>query len=107
MSKPITPYDASVKKSELIPDVVIDAFNDAIVENVDSMGQAQFVQSVVIDKIISGFSQNGSKVDRQEIFERGWLDVEPIFESAGWLVSYHKQGIGDSGESYFTFTDKS
>ncbi len=41
-----------------------------------------------------------------KIYERGWLNVEPIFEEAGWEVHYDKPSFNESGDARFEFKEK-
>jgi hypothetical protein len=44
---------------------------------------------------------------RNEIFKNHWLDVEEIYEEAGWQVAYDKPGYNETYEASFEFTDAS
>lgn len=46
------------------------------------------------------------RIDRQEIFDNCWLDVEDIFEEVGWKVVYDKPGYNESYPANFEFTKK-
>jgi len=44
------------------------------------------------------------KVDRNKIFEMGWLDVEDAYRAQGWNVVYDRPGYCESYEASFIFT---
>ena len=41
---------------------------------------------------------------RKEIYDKNWLDVEDVYESAGWKVEYDKPGYNENYEPTFTFS---
>lgn len=96
--KPITPNDASIAFLEAIPDVVIETFNEFIC-NINS-------NSITIkqDDIVNAIIKKG--ISRDEIFLNHWLDVEKIYEEAGWKVEYDKPAYNESYPATFTFTPK-
>lgn len=96
--KPISPEDAVKKKQEAIPAFVIQAFNEVIIANISDSGYANFKQDEVLRVVMS---KGG--VSSKEVFEKGWLDVEPIFRKAGWKVDYDKPGYNESYSANFTF----
>jgi hypothetical protein len=100
--KPITPHEARSKKSTAIPDFVIEAFNDLIVKNLTKDGKATIPQRDVTKRL----KTTASEFNEAEIFDNNWLDVESIFEAAGWSVVYDKPGLHDCYEPYFVFSPK-
>lgn len=94
----ITPTQAMERKHGSIPDAVFDAFNAEIVErfNFDAR-EARVTQNNVVARI-----EALTGVEREEIFDRRWLDVELIYETRGWRVSYVKGTL--HGEAFFLFT---
>lgn len=96
--KPISPNDDRLGAGR-IPDAIIALFNQLIIEKWN--GKEAFIpQDVIIRKIMKvEICEN-----RQSIFDKGWMDIEPIFEEAGWKVKYNKQCIGDNFESHYIFT---
>jgi hypothetical protein len=97
MTKPIAPSEAQALK--VIPDLVIEAFNEAIQSNMKGKS-AHFAQEAVVQMI----ERKGIK--RKTIFEKGYLDVEQIFAKEGWKVEYDKPGFNETYEATFTFTAK-
>lgn len=114
--RPITPAVAKKKKSSHIPDFVIETFNDLIVKNMrhDSsrVTQKEAVEALVRKMMVSTSNSldedSDSKVTlfTNQIFDEGYLDVEPIFREAGWDVEYDKPGYNESYGAYFIFTKK-
>jgi hypothetical protein len=97
MVKPITPPEAYGAK--VFPDAVIEAFNEVITEHY-SHGSAHFNQEEVVQLIVK------KGIARREIFANDWLDIEPLFEKAGWEVDYDKPGYNEFYEANYTFTAK-
>lgn len=99
MTKPITPNQIASAKLASIPDAVIEAFNEVIAAHYHN-GYASFKQSEVVALIVAkGFSES-------EVFSNHWLDVEPIFEKAGWEVSYDSPGFNETYAATFKFRSK-
>jgi len=42
-------------------------------------------------------------LNRAEIFDKGWLNVEEVYRAAGWAVEYDKPGFNESYSATFTF----
>ncbi len=100
MVKPISPSEATRLKKAAIPDVVFETFNELIAENISS-GTAIVRQDEVVKRLVD------KGLNRQEIFDKGWLDVEPIYRKSGWAVSYDKPGFNeDPYPSKFEFRKK-
>lgn len=98
MIGPIRPSDVVELKRKNIPQEVFEAFNELITEKLSS-GRATISQSDVVDRIL--VKMTGAK--RAAIFANGWLDIEPPYTAAGWIVSYDKPGYNESGAAVFTF----
>lgn len=97
---PIRPEEVSTARSAAIPEVVFVCFNNLIARNIRD-GEAIVSQREVIDLIIkkSSFSPD-------DLFQRGWLDIEKDYQEAGWRVKYDKPGYNETYEATFTFTAK-
>jgi hypothetical protein len=91
--KPITPDEAEVRED--VPGEVFDAFNELIREGHGTVKQVDVVTRILFKM---------PHVERHEIFNRGWLNVEGAYRKAGWTVQYDKPGYNESYEAYFTFT---
>lgn len=97
--RPIKPGEVVSKKKEGFPDAVFEAFNELLAEKYDG-DSAWFEQKEVVARMV----KKGLK--RNAIFDKGWLDIEEVYESAGWKVSYDKPGYNESYEENFTFEKK-
>ena len=97
--KPITPRQALKDKVTVLPDGVIKVFNFLIVSNLAD-GEACISQKEAVTALVKeGFTRN-------EIFKKGWLDIEDIYRAAGWEVEYDKPGYNETYEPTFTFSKK-
>lgn len=96
--QPITPQEVTDKKIELIPDVVIEVFNELITKNY--CGKIATVQQ---DEVIDLICSKNPAYTREQIFENHWLDVEDIYRKIGWSVLYDKPGWNETYEPYFVF----
>jgi hypothetical protein len=100
MSKPITPKQASFRTKAPIPDEVFDAFNELISENLNA-GYAVVRQKDVVARILEKLKN--SPTVRQDVFDKGWLNIEPMYQKAGWDVKYDKPGYNEDYEATFEF----
>jgi hypothetical protein len=99
MTKPILPDEIPEEKKKQLPPEIIEAFNFLIAQNYNSDSRcANVSQPDVIDEI-----HKRLQIERQEIFNRKYLDVEDIYRKEGWLVSYDKPVYYESYNAYFLF----
>jgi len=102
--KPITPSEAGIKKNEAIPDKMIQAVNELIVSHIDLGGNVTIPQEKIVERFLE---LTKGEISRREIFEKHYLDFEPLFKKAGWDIEYHKPCYGDSNfKEYFEFKKK-
>ena len=92
MVKPITPSEVSSGKC--IPDEVVEAFNELIVECGGCVRQVDAVARIL---------SKMPGVSRETIFARGWLDIEAMYRKAGWRVVYDKPGYNEDYEANWQF----
>lgn len=104
-TKPLT-FDEvhEAKKSfnkDNIPWYVIDAVNNLLTQNFVKDGPIEFTQDALISEIKSIYYD----VTNAELFDKNYLDIEDLYESYGWKVTYNKTPYYESnGKSTFTFT---
>lgn len=98
-AKPITPKEVVSLKKSLIPDAVIESFNELIAENYSAEESSFKLKSVVARMVKKGLKL-------KDIHDNGWLDVEDIYEKAGWKVDYDQPGYNESYDAYFSFSKK-
>ena len=97
--KPITPDEVTEGKLKYMPPEVIKVFNELISKHYLN-GVAVVPQGEIVGRLSNiGFS-------RTTIFENNLLDVEPLYEAAGWNVTYDKPGYNETYEASFTFRKK-
>jgi len=93
--KPISPDEAISGKQ--IPDEVFSVVNQLLSEKFNGTS-VTIKQDEIVKKLVNrGF-------DRQQIFDRHWLDFEAAYQSAGWKVEYDKPGCGEDYDAYFRFS---
>jgi len=93
---PIKPNEIAGRKEETFPDAVLESFNQLIAEKF-SGNSATIEQDDVLKLMVD------KGLDRDEIFRRGWLDVEDVYRAAGWHVEYDKPGYNETYPATFTF----
>ena len=95
--KPIKPNEVIENKKHSIPDIVFLVFNELITENFNG-NYAYVNQKEAVKRIISY-----SELQKQEIFDKHYLDIEDIYREFGWKVKYDKPGYNESYDAYFMF----
>jgi hypothetical protein len=97
----ISPNEVVAQKQKNIPEIVFEAFNELIADNFTE-GSAKVKQEDVINLILSksGF------LSRQEIFDKGWLNIEDVYRGQGWKVEYDKPGCYETYSAFFKFKAK-
>lgn len=93
-SKPVSPKDVDDIFKNSIPTEIIDAFNTLIVKNYEPLNGYSIVEQEEIINII----KESTDFTESQIYNNHWLDVENIYEEAGWKVIYK------SSKSYFKFS---
>ena len=102
MSKPITPQEVVGKRISEMPEFVFDVFNELIAEAWNGYS-AELQQDDVVTRIVAAAEAAGIKNARRLCFDRHWLDVEPSYRKAGWIVVYDKPGYNEPGEGMWSF----
>jgi len=97
--KPIKPGEVAKKKEHDFPDTVFEAFNEMIAENYSGR-TATFRQEDVVALMVK------KGLGRTDIYKKGWLDIEDIYDKAGWEVDYDRPGYNETYETTFTFRDR-
>lgn len=100
-ARPISPGEVTAAKKSALPGAVLEGFNAEIARRWDG-GQAVVKQSDVIVAIL----RIDSTLTRDQLFDCGWLDVEPIYRAAGWSVRYDKPAYNETYPATFTFRKK-
>ena len=97
--KPISPEEVAEKKKRILPNEVLEAFNELIALNFSGSSACILQKDIVKLLVKKGLSQ-------KTIYENHFLDVEEVYMSAGWKVTYDKPGYNEDYEPTFTFSRK-
>lgn len=97
---PIRPSETTEAWRKLIPDSVIEVWNELIAKGAAG-GKHNF--SISQDDAVLALLEKHPDMTRRQIFDRKWLDIEEIYRSYGWEIEYHKSPYYDSSPSYFEF----
>lgn len=95
----ISPAEVARLQQELMPPEVIETFNRFIGEKALNGHAIIYQEDVVKDLIRQGIKPS-------EMFEKGLLNIEDIYEEAGWKVEYDSPAYDEGDRAYFTFTAK-
>jgi hypothetical protein len=98
MVKPITPDEVVTVKKAMLPDDVIEAWNEVIAEHWKNDG-SYFSQKEIVKRLVEKLN-----ISSTEVFDKSYLDVEDIYEECGWKVDYDKPAYNESYPATFEFT---
>lgn len=103
--EPIKPSEAVEQRKVTIPNFVIKAFNELILENLTEGESKHILKSVVlqseaIERILKHRTAEGDLTP----FDYKWLNVELIYRKAGWYVLYDKPAYNETYPAKFTFS---
>lgn len=102
MIDPISPHQAKQHEGALIPDFVIQAFNEMILENY-TKGHASFTQDAVLEKIRN--KQRTVHNPAPMSFDNRWLNIESRFRAKGWKVVYDSPAYNEDYAANYKFSD--
>lgn len=94
---PIKPKEVAKEKVIIFPDEVFQSFNELIIEKIHGH-YATILQKEVVERMVS------KGLDRDEIFKKGWLNIESVYQKAGWKVTFDSPGYCESYEPSFEFS---
>lgn len=94
---PITPDEVIKKKKEMIPDEVLEVFDEVIAENF-SNGSSMFRYSDVDKRIADRLG-----ISVYDVYKNKYLDIEEIYIEAGWDVDCDNPGFNETYEGNWTF----
>lgn len=94
--RPITPDEIEHVRKAILPDAVFESFNELIAQNWDGNSATIKQKDVVALMAAKG-------LDRLEIYDKHWLDIEGIYRLMGWKVTYDKPGFTESYDAMFIF----
>ena len=99
--------DLKLEKALQIPNFMIEIFNAEIAKNFNESSKDSVVEQDAIAMLARAhIAKNKDHLGDVDPYQKGWLDVEPIFEHAGWDVVYRKQPYYETASSFFIFTKK-
>ena len=100
--KPINPSEAKAAALKAIPDEVIQAVNELIVENY-STGTI-VIKEYEIKQRTKSLMYPGLGDPQSGNFESRWLDFEDIFRQNGWKVEYDRPAYYENYQPLFRFS---
>lgn len=100
---PITPKEAQKQHlAKVIPEEVYEAVNELLSERY-SNSEMIIYQDEVISKAIEKMQADGTSVPVEDFFTYHWLDFEPAYEEAGWIVSFKKPAYDETFKAHWIF----
>ena len=97
MIEPIRPHEIEPAKAAAFPDEVVTCWNRLLVSKWDGR-KAHIPQKEAVAALMEA-----TKLPRADIFEKRFLDIEPMFREAGWRVYYDKPAYFEEYDPFFVF----
>lgn len=102
---PIKPSEVVERKLAAIPNEMIQAVNECIVEHWNG-DEVSFTQDEIIERYFTIIDEPNTQSNREKLFGKHYLNFEPIFEKSGWNVYYDRPAYDETYPARFTFTVK-
>jgi len=100
--QPISPNDVASEKSKLIPDGIIQAVNELIVERWNGTS-ANFKLKEVVSRYLATVDPHMRKGIERNLYDKKLLDFEDIYRKQGWDVEFDHAAYSESFDDNFTF----
>jgi hypothetical protein len=100
--KALSPKEVKEGAMQSIPTEVVSVVNSLLKKHWQDGEPIRLKQSL----ITTGILELKPEATRNDVYDKGWLNFEPLFEASGWSVFYDKIGFNEQGESAFVFTPK-
>jgi len=99
--QPISPKEALALHQNSIPDEMISAVNQLLIERTTKSFKIILKQQEIWDRFVK-ITQG--RYSRSEADDKKWFDFESCYEAAGWIVVYDAPAYNESYPPTFTFT---
>lgn len=98
--KPVTPDEIAETKRLIFPNGIIEIFNELIAAHYDGLS------SIVLQNEAVCLIEDRFGYSRAEIYNKDYLNIEPLYEAAGWNVEYDKPAYNESYPAKYIFKKK-
>lgn len=86
--EPIRPEEVDIP----LPDFVISGANACIKVHYRHISKmSEFTQDELMNYILERTPSNMNNITKETLLKNNWLDIEPLYEDAGWNVYYDKE----------------
>lgn len=91
-----SPEEAAAEHKTSIPQEILDVVNALLTKRINHS-----VISIRQKEVLEGLGETDIAV--KDVFDRGWLDLEDLYEAKGWSVTYDKPGYNETYDAGWTF----
>ena len=95
--RPMKPSEVVPLKATMLPPEVCDVINEMIAKHWDG-DSAMVFQTDLANAMVAALG-----IPKAEVYARKYLDFEPVYREAGWIVSYDRPGYCETYDPSWTF----
>ncbi len=96
----LTPKEVAAKREESRPAVVVEVFNEMLVDAFSGFQAVIYEKDVVAKLVERGLT-------REDIYRFDWLEIQKLYRAKGWEVVRDRPGYNECYDTYFRFRKKS
>jgi hypothetical protein len=100
----IRPEEIAAAKTRYFPEYVFDAFNQLLTEKYISSSQSVTIRQDDVITLMINLAGGTEVISRDDIFKRGYLNIEEVYRSSGWEVDYDKPAYNEDYPATYKFT---
>ena len=104
--KAFSPADARKHKVQVIPAEILEATNELISTRYTPGNPISITLAEIVKLAKEKMVKNNNPQAEENFFTNHWLDIESVYEDAGWKVYFDKPGYNESYSAYFKFSEK-
>lgn len=107
--RPIKANEIQTEKAKVIPETMIEAANQLLVENINPSGTRATFKFKELKRrykeLVAGKGATEDEINEVKV-ETWWLDIEDTYRENGWNVNVDCPAYNESYDGYYEFTIK-
>ena len=104
--KAFSPAEVRKHKGNVIPAEILDATNDLLAARYTPGRKISIKLKDIVELAKEKMRAAGNPEANENFYDKNWMDIESLYEDAGWKVSFDKPGYNESYDAFFDFSEK-